>query len=79
LGIGHELTGIEEDDVHGEDEEYAPRIPEQTGAVDYADINEVAEDEEQKEKRYQPGMKYVGNNNVLTSTYKLYMCHCPNN
>lgn len=64
LGIAHELTGIEEDDVHGGSDDYAPPTPEQAGAVDYADINEVAEDEEQKEKHYQLGMKYVDNNNV---------------
>lgn len=73
MGIAHELTGIEEDDVHDEDEEYAPKTPEQTGAIDYADINEVAEDEDQKEKHYQLGMKYI--DNVSTSTY---MCLCSN-
>ena len=69
MGIAHELTGIEEDDVHGGSDDYAPPTPEQAGAVDYADINEVAEDEEQKEKHYQLGMKYVDNNNVSASMY----------
>ena len=73
MGIGQELTEIEEGDAHGDGEEYASPAPEKVGAVDYADINEVAEDEDQKEKHYQLGMKYVDNNNVSASTY---VCVC---
>ena len=73
MGIAHELTGIEEGDVHGDEEDCAPRTPEQAGAVDYADINEVAEDEEQKEKHYQLGMKYMDTSKVSAS---MYMCAC---
>ena len=69
MGIGQELTGIEEDDVQGDSEDYTPKTPEQIGAVDYADINEVAEDEDQKKKHYQLGMKYVDANNVSSSIY----------
>ena len=70
MGIGQELTGIEDDDdVHREGENDGPPTPEQPGAVDYADINEVAEDEDQKEKHYQLGMKYVDNSKVSASMY----------
>lgn len=41
--------------------------------MDYADINEVAEDEDQKEKHYQLGMKYVDSSNVSTG---MYICVC---
>lgn len=37
-----------------------------TNAMDYADIDEMAEDEEQKEKHYQLGMKYMDNKSILT-------------
>lgn len=73
MGIGQELTGIEDGDVHEEGEDYGAPTPEQLGAVDYADINEVAEDEDQKEKHYQLGMKYVDNSKVSASTY---VCVC---
>ena len=67
MGIANELTGIEEGDIHEEGEDHASPTPEKSVAVDYADINEVAEDEEQKEKHYQLGMKYVDNRKVSTS------------
>lgn len=54
--------------MHGANEDYVSSTPEQAGAVDYADINEVAEDEDQKEKHYQLGMKYVQNSKASTST-----------
>ena len=73
MGIGQELTEIEGDDVHGEGEDYATPTPEQLGAVDYADINEVAEDEDQKEKHYQLGMKYMDNSKASAS---MYVCVC---
>ena len=55
--------------MQGSSEDYAPKNPEQIGAIDYADINEVAEDEDQKKKHYQLGMKYVDDSNVSSSMY----------
>ena len=69
MGIAQGLTDIEDGDVNEDEEDYAPRTPEQAGAVDYADINEVAEDEDLKEKHYQLGMRYVDNSKVSASMY----------
>ena len=74
MGIAQEFTGIEEEDVVKEDESFTRVVSasrddyddDEADATDYADIDEMAEDEEQKEKHYQLGVKYIDKKTILT-------------